>query len=382
MSDRRDTPETDLMSALRERIDDLDKEILATAAERMTVVNQIHRLKLNQGRSVFDRTREKAVVERALERGEALDLDPELTRGLVQTLIEGSHRLQERQTAEFRDKSEGKHLLIIGGDGQMGRRFGEAFEARGHTIAVHEQRDGKLEPALVEKADVVMIAVPMERAVKVAMAAAPLVRPDALLCDINSLKADICTVFEQSCRGQALGTHPMFGPTVKSFRRQKVIVCPIRPGPLVQWFQEELGRMGCDLIEIDPHTHDHMMAVIQVLVHFRTLVMGEALRRSGIEIASSLRLTSPIYRLELAFVGRLFTQDPALYAEIEMSNPYGRSVRSHFLDAARHMETIINDGNREDFDEAFRNVADYFSAFSEEAMTLSDLLIEKLVQMP
>ena len=43
---------------------------------------------------------------------------------------------------------------------------------------------------------------------------------------------------------------------------------------------------------------------------------------SGVGVEDSLRYTSPIYRLELAFVGRLFAQDPDLYGEIIRTNSY------------------------------------------------------------
>ena len=140
--------------------------------------------------------------------------------------------------------------------------------------------------------------------------------------------------------------------------------------------------MGVELVETDPVTHDRMMAVVQVLVHYSTLVMGDALRRTGLDLARSLTFTSPIYRLELAFVGRLFTQDPDLYAEIEMSNPYGHEVRQCFQDAATSLRETIASGDRAAFREAFGQVRDYFQDFGDEAMAVSDWIIDTLVARP
>ena len=96
--------------------------------------------------------------------------------------------------------------------------------------------------------------------------------------------------------------------------------------------------------------------------------MGRALSATGINIEDSLRLTSPIYRLELAFVSRLFVQNPDLYAQIEMSNPYGDEVRKLFGSAAAEWNQIIQARDTEAFRDHFEKVAEYFQSFSEEGM--------------
>jgi len=140
--------------------------------------------------------------------------------------------------------------------------------------------------------------------------------------------------------------------------------------------------MGLEVVYSEPEVHDQMMAVIQVLVHFSTIVMGEALRRTGTSVSDSLKFTSPIYRLELAFVGRLFTQDPDLYAEITMTNPHGAAVRDAFLDAAKALDQSVTSGDRSAFKHQFQAVSNWFSGFGSEAMALSDFIIESLVTKP
>jgi prephenate dehydrogenase len=243
-----------------------------------------------------------------------------------------------------------------------------------------ERDDGQDRAAVVKAADLVVLAVPMGAAVEVARELGPWVREDALLCDINSLKGEICEVMGEVCRGEVLGMHPMFGPTVASLLRQKWVLCPVRPGRWSRWLEGELGKLGLELLRSEPRAHDRMMSAVQVLVHFHTLVMGEALRRAGLGVEESLRFTSPIYRIELAVVGRLFGQDPDLYAEIEMSNPYGREVLGHFLEATLSLKEIIDAGDRDAFRGVFGEVAEHFGEFKGEALALSDFLIEELVR--
>ncbi|MEO1266658.1 MAG: bifunctional chorismate mutase/prephenate dehydrogenase [Myxococcota bacterium] len=367
------------LAQLRAQLDTVDHELMEIAARRMAIVRQIGALKASRGAPVFDRARERLVLQRARLLASQHALPEALGESMFQALIEASHDLQEETVESASPPSEHQQFLIVGGAGQMGQLLGSALMERGHTIDVLEAGDHNQVEARVRRADVVMIAVPMAVAETVAATLAPWVREDALICDINSLKSAICQVFQEQCSSEALGLHPMFGPTVHALRRQKTVVCPVRPGPRATWMTRELQRLGMEVIVATPDDHDRMMAIVQVLVHFNTLVMGDALRRTGISVAESLQFTSPIYRLELAFVGRLFTQDPGLYAEIEMRNPYSAQAREHYRDAVASLHGIIDSGDREAFRMAFEELTRYFSDFGEESMELSDFVIDTIV---
>lgn len=269
-----------------------------------------------------------------------------------------------------------RRIVIVGGRGRMGSRFARELTSRGHSVDILEPGDPRPEAEVVAAADIVMLAVPMHLAVARATALGPHVRPDALLCDINSLKVEVCAAAAAACPGEVLGLHPMFGPSVHTLEHQKLVVCRVRAGQITSDFLAELAALGLALFESTPEIHDRMMAVVQVLTHFRTLVMGEALRRVGVSIEESLDYTSPIYRLELAVVGRLFVQDPDLYAEIEMQNPFGDEVRKAFRDAATDVSGLIESADREGFRTMFAAVRDYFGPFGDEAHELSDSVID------
>ena len=371
------------LEALRKELDSLDRSMMQAAARRCDIVRNIAVAKSAMRHPLFDRARERTVFDKARATGESLGLPQEVAAGLMGVLVEASHRIQEQaaRDADTQAPDHARSFALVGGRGQMGQLFARELRGRGHSVSLVDKGD-PLDGDAVRGADIVVVGVPMAVAPAVAEQLGPLVRSDALLCDINSLKREVCDTFARSCPGESLGLHPMFGPSVSSFRRQKVVVCPVKPGPRGDWLLEELGRMGMELVHADAKTHDRMMAVVQVLVHFSTLVMGEALRRTGVSVVESLQFTSPIYRLELAFVGRLFAQDPDLYAEIEMSNPEGPEIRECFLGAARDVERWVASGDRDGFRNAFLQVRDYFAGFGDEAMALSDFIIEALVAQP
>ena len=370
----------DELQALRDELTALDRQILGLAKRRQELVRRVGAYKSREDRPIFDRRRERKVLERAEAAASELGLDPAFGRRLLGMLIEASHDEQgdEMVTAA----SETHSFCLVGGGGGMGRLLRRELQRRGHPVTVLEKDDGQDRAAVIAAAEIVVVCVPMALATEVVREVAPHVRPDALLCDINSLKREVCGVLEATAPGETVGLHPMFGPTVSSLRRQKVVLCPVRPGPLSRWLASELGQLGVELIETDPETHDRMMAVVQVLTHFSTLVMGTALSRAGVGIADSLRFTSPIYRLELAFTSRLFAQDPSLYAAIEMDNPVGPEVRAAFLDAARELTALIDAGDRAGFEAHFRALSTFFAGLADEGMALSDFLIDALVARP
>jgi len=380
----------DELAALRSELDALDRRMVETAARRNEIVKRIATAKAlasstsggGGGKPLFDRERERAVYERAKAVAEEVGVPAKLAHGIMTALVESSHLIQEEVSREAARSDTPRRFLIVGGGGRMGRLLGRELGERGHTIDVLEAGNGRDRRQAVREAEVIMVAVPMGRAVEVVTEVAPHVRKEALLCDINSLKQEVCEAMGARCGGEALGLHPMFGPTTRTLRRQKIVACPVKRGPVGAWLQGELGRMGAEIIETDPASHDRMMAVVQVLVHYSTLVMGEALRSTGVSVEESLRFTSPIYRLELAFVGRLFAQNAELYAEIEMGNPYGDEFRHCFFEAAGIVNRAIRTGDRGEFRRLFEGISDYFRGFAGEAMQLSDLIIDAMVTEP
>jgi chorismate mutase/prephenate dehydrogenase len=350
------------LAALRAELDRIDQEILERVAARLAIVGRVRAAKAASGRQVFDRAREQEVMRSAEDRARELGVSPTVARELMTVLIEASHELQQRPAAVA------KRVLIIGGAGRMGKRFAEAFAARGHDVDVIERGEG-IDHARIARADVVMIAVPMTVAESVTAEVAPLIRADALLCDINSLKQGVCAAM----------AHPMFGPTVASLRRQKIVVCPVKRGSQAAWLEGELADMGAELVDAEPEEHDRMMAAVQVLTHFGILTMGMALARSGHALERTLAFMSPIYRLEVSMVGRLFSQSPDLYREIVMRNPFGAELRARFVEEARDLERIIGEADGAAFLQRFAETRAYFASFSAEAMALSDQIIDTVM---
>ena len=123
-----------------------------------------------------------------------------------------------------------------------------------------------------------------------------------------------------------------------------------------------------------------MMDVVQGLRHFASFSFGQFLQRMNVDLARTLEFSSPIYRLELGMVGRLFAQDPALYADIIFSTPQRMELIKGYLEGLQENVRIVEEGDREAFLAEFRKVAKYFGPFGDQAIRESNFLIEKMIE--
>jgi chorismate mutase/prephenate dehydrogenase len=230
-------------------------------------------------------------------------------------------------------------------------------------------------------ADVVIISVPIRETREVIEQLGPLVRKDALLMDVTSIKTDPMEAMLASTEASVVGTHPMFGPGVNTYQGQRVVICPGRGDAWLDWTRQMFTARGLVISEATPSRHDSMMAIVQVLHHFKTQVLGIALSRTGTPLEETLRFTSPAYLLETYVTGRHFAQSPDLYGPIEMLNPDSKRVIEGFGRAAADLAKILAAGDQEAFDQVFADVRAFFGEFTEEALEQSGFLIDRLVEL-
>ena len=83
------------------------------------------------------------------------------------------------------------------------------------------------------------------------------------------------------------------------------------------------------------------MEIVQALRHFATFCFGQFLFEQRAEIERTLEFSSPIYRLELGMVGRLFAQDASLYSEIIFASKERRTLLNQYVSSLKtHIEKL------------------------------------------
>lgn len=198
-------------------------------------------------------------------------------------------------------------VVIVGGAGQMGQLFVKMLTLSGYQIRILEKDDLPHATEIVADAGMVIISVPIHMTVSVIEQLPPL-PADCILVDLSSIKTEPLQAMLAAHRGPVLGLHPMFGPDSGSLAKQVVVYCDGRQPEAYQWFLEQIQVWGARLHRISAVEHDQNMAFIQALRHFATFAYGLHLAEENVSLEQLLTLSSPIYRLELAMVGRLFAR--------------------------------------------------------------------------
>lgn len=269
---------------------------------------------------------------------------------------------------------------IIGGHGEMGGWFARWFGTFDLPVLISDLGTELTNSALVQQADVVLFAVPIDATESVMQALWPDSRPDQLWMDITSIKVEVVKAMLRS-KAEVLGTHPMFGGSVDSFNQQTIILCPARVSRWQGWLEGLLEQSQAKVKISEPETHDYMMTVVQGLTHFSSIALAHAFKLLNVDIPESLSYTSPVYRLHLDMMGRIMEQSPELYADIQLQNKHAKTVIETYIQSAAKLFRLVEDQDREAFVHYFKEAAAYLGDFKKTAFEESNALIKALVDI-
>jgi chorismate mutase/prephenate dehydrogenase len=367
------------LATLRLGIDRMDENIISLLAERKALVNRVGELKDKYSMPAFHPAREEDIITERRNRSEAKGLDPDHVEEIFRCILKESRSSQTRRIARKAVRPD-TTVLIIGADGDMGRYFRRWFRDAGYTVRGLEKPDWRRAGELCDGIGLAIVSVPIDATVPVIEEIAPFLPPDCILTDLTSIKSAPMAAMLSAHPGPVLGLHPLFGPTTSTMDRQTVAVTPGRRPDDCRWVLNQLTAWGAVLVETDADAHDDIMAIVQSLRHFATFSFGEFLRRKKIDLRRSLEFSSPIYRLELGMVGRLFAQDAALYSEIIFATPKRRSLLKEYITGMTESIEMLEKGDKDAFNLQFKKIAEWFGPFSGQAMRESTYLIDKLIE--
>ena len=181
-------------------------------------------------------------------------------------------------------------------------------------------------------------------------------------------------------KGPVIGLHPLFGPSTSTMDKQIVVVTPGRNLSDCQWLVDQFSAWGSIILQVDAGEHDKIMSIVQTVRHFATFAFGQFLCKKQIDLSRTLEFSSPIYRLELGMVGRLFAQDPSLYSEIIFASAERCNLLREYLNSLSNNLDMVEKGDKEMFLAEFKKISDWFGPFSEQALRESTYLIDKLIE--
>jgi prephenate dehydrogenase len=268
---------------------------------------------------------------------------------------------------------------IIGIEGKYGKWLKNFFEERGSVVIGSDIKGTKFtNRQVVEKADVIIFSVPINCIVEVVKEVVPLSHEDQLWMDIASFKGKLVDVMLES-KADVVSLHPMCAPTVKSLRGQTIIVHKARvTKQWDEWVESFLWETGARIKITPPEEHDKYMAIVQGLPHATNLIMAFLVRSMGINVSESMEFTSPFYRVALSLMGRIISQNPQLYADIQMSNPNIPAMLSELDSQLTRFREIVESRDSQAFVAEFNACKEYFG---EKQLKSASNLFDDLIKL-
>lgn len=332
---------------IRNRIDELDLEIVRLLKNRYENARLLGRIKSRRGLEYKDPEREKIILRKVERAATEIGLEPELVRPIFEQIFPLSIEAQKNPPQKAATKLEGAKILVVGGSGGMGRLFARFFALEGANIKLAGREIEKTRTASKElevetgtildaaNSDIVLLSVPMEETVRVATETASLMAPGSLILDLSSVKTGISDKIAGKIPKaiEYLSLHPLFGPYADHLHGQIIVTVTYHVGQNWPKLARALQVAGAKLVPMSAAQHDKAMAYAQGLHHYALISLGLGLGGMGGEPRTqSLRDT------ENRIASLLDNWDTIV--GIQQLNPFVVPVRQKFVESVNKMSEI------------------------------------------
>ena len=365
---------------LRDLIDGVDQQLLHLLRKRLDLVAQVGAVKHSAGVPIYAPQREASMLAKRRAEAQSMNISPQLIEDILRRLMRESY-LNEKDVGFKQVKQDLGHVVVVGGEGKLGQLFTQMLTLSGYQVKSIDKNDWQDADAIFKGAGLVIVTVPINVTCDVIRNKLTQLPETCILADLTSIKAKPLTAMLAAHKGPVVGLHPMFGPDVGSLAKQVVVVCHGRQPKAYQWLQQQIEIWGARIVEAEAERHDNAMQLVQAMRHFSTFVYGLNLCKEKADIDNLLQFSSPIYRLELAMVGRLFAQDPELYADIIFAQEGSQHAISDYLDNYREALAMLKSGNRQEFVNQFQQVAKWFGDFAPQFQQESRAMLQSVNDM-
>lgn len=363
------------LHSLRQQIDDIDSELVRLLGQRLQVTAQVGEIKSQLGDPLYVPHRESALISARREQATQLGVSPDLAEDVLRRVMRESY-LSQKGRGFKKARNDQRQVVVIGGEGQLGGLFAQWFKLSGYQVVVIDTHNQEQLPAAVVDAALVLVSIPIAVTSELISTLPPL-PAECVLADLTSIKSAPLQAMLKAHNGPVIGLHPMFGPDVPSMAKQLVVATLGRDQHGCEWLQQQLQTWGIHLEWLDAGSHDQAMSLIQVMRHITTFAYGVHLMQEQADLDQLQRLSSPIYRLELMMVGRLFAQSPSLYADIILAEPDNFAMIRRYLTRFNELLDTLEKQGKEAFVATFAEVAKWFGAEADAFLAESSALLQR-----
>ena len=227
-----------------------------------------------------DPQRERELLADRARNAADLGLPASEMESIFRLLLRASREHQAALRAEVPLDDPRYTIAVIGGHGRIGGLLARLFGDQGHRVLIVDTDTDLSAADAAAASDVTIVSVPIGVTEAVIRAVGPHVPAHGLLMDVTSVKHGPLSAMLASTSASVVGTHPMFGSSVHGLQGQRVVLCRGRGDAWADWVAHSFTARGLIVAETTAEQHDRVMAVVQVLTHFQTQVLGLTLSRA------------------------------------------------------------------------------------------------------
>jgi len=253
---------------------------------------------------------------------------------------------------------------IIGGSGAMGKWLARQALAEKFEVIISGRDGVKLRNArkelnvstgsnidIAKHCQVVIISVTPSQFEAVVQEIAPFIHEEQYIADLTSVKTGPVSMMHRYIKkGTILGTHPVFGPGAKNFTNQNIVLTPVTPTEqaLANGIKTWLEQRGANVSMMTPEQHDRIMTVVLGLAHFIAIVSADTLLGFD-NFAEMKKIGGTTFKVLYTLVESVISEDPQLYASLQMSFPQIAEVEAQFLNNSTAWAEMVKKGDRDGF---------------------------------
>ena len=350
---------------LRNRLGEIDQQLVKLISERQRLSKQVLSAKLNRGSSTRDYKQERVVVERARTAARENDVSEDLAERIVLELIRASLTVQEKQRVSSAKSGDGKTALVIGGNGKIGSWFSRFLSSQGFHIEIADPapatgqsgaEGGNPFTALTDYKesdldhDIIVVSAPLAASGEI-LAELAKRKPKGLIFDVGSLKSPLRKglreLADAGCRVTSL--HPMFGPNTELLSGRHIIFVDVGCEAANKEAKALFANTMAVQVDMTLDSHDRLIAYVLGLSHALNIAFFTALAESGEAAPKLAKLSSTTFDAQLAIANDVSCENPALYFEIQKLNDYGNESLSALSYAVERLCSIIRSGDKDGF---------------------------------
>ena len=350
-------PEPKSLDELRQRLTEIDRELIELVGERQRLSREVARAKRSTGHATRDYRRERDVILGVRTHAERHGVSPDTAEQILRLLIRSSLATQEQARVVAEGHGSGKRALVIGGRGKMGHWFVDFLASQGYGVEVADP-SGAVEgfPHRAEwkqsplDHDLIVIATPLSTTAQLLHELAAR-KPAGIVFDLASIKTPLRSGLAALVAAgvRVTSIHPMFGPDTDLLSGRHVIYIDLGNAAALAAAQDLFTPTMAERVVMGLDEHDRLIAYVLGLSHALNIAFFTALADSGEAAPRLAKLSSTTFDAQLDVARRVAEESPALYFEIQALNEYGTESLTALLFAVERLRATVRSGDAAGF---------------------------------